>query len=262
MNGTDRGLMVFEAAKFINDHPAFAGYRHDGESSLSVGRWKVCQNGVSLEPGNNPSIFLYEGNERYDEFKGKGFREEDGEIWVDYRSFYGYDWEYDHVETWLEGGCCEFRKVDNLHRSWALFKINEDDWFDDWYHDYKLDVSAYSYDEALLLFAEQVKIHYGDWSIEFEAANSIVPSWINRFNCGKDFLKRGLRDLLDEFTDDEKENDTARSFTIERNPEYLRLEDYHLNALWWFRHRGKDIGLGANQLMDMKTGLEFMGISV
>jgi hypothetical protein len=234
----DIELKVFEAANFIDDHPAFAGYSRSGEGSLCIGRWKACKNGVSWEPGGNPRIYLYDGDERYDEFES----DEDGEVCVGYREYYGYDWEYDHVETWIEGGNCFWEKVDSLHHNWHSIEINGERWFDDYYHDYELDVSGESYGHALIKFAEKVKEKYGDWSVEPEVENTIVPGWIDEWNEGK-----GV--------------DLDAVFPFKKNPEYVYLDQYHLNALWYWRHEGRDIGLGGPELMERDTGLKYLGIS-
>ena len=243
----DIELKVFEAANFIDDHPAFAGCRRSGEGSLCIGRWKVCKNGVSWEPGGNPRIYLYEGDARYDEFE----KDEDGEVCVGYREFYGYDWEYDHIETWIEGGNCFWKKIDSLHHNWHSIEINGERWFDDYYHDYELDVSGESYGHALIKFADKVKDKYGDWSIEPKAENTIIPSWIGEFNKGKDIFP-GMRAAI--------LGDGVSGMSFERNEDYVFLHDYHFNALWYWRHNSEDIGLGAPELMERASGLKYLGI--
>jgi hypothetical protein len=198
--------MAYDAWMFIQDHPAFIG-NQPGLSSFYFFLLKLCKNGLAKES----FVYVYKDNPRFIEFVDV----EDhiiGYTRVDYKNYYGYPWEFHEIVYFFEGGP---NKWSEDAKEW----INQ-------FHDTRLDVDGITYEEALINLAERVKQFYGDWSVEEDVHNTIIPKHILENNKSKEmFLTKCDQD---EF-----------SLPFKRNADYIVLSEQEISQLWWDIYGGE-----------------------
>jgi hypothetical protein len=209
----EESFKFYEAYNFIDMHPAFCGPMfRDGSRSVEARIFQSCKNDID----NLSPIFVYEEHTRFQEFLNKGLTESKVddkvyEIWVPYKDYYGYEWEFDHVEVRMCGG------------AWVYVEF-EGNWV--WQQSGLIETVGTSYEEAFVKFADEAWKLYGDWSKSEYDDNTVVPKWIqdhNKINRPFDFNKP--------FTDGK----------FERNKENISMTIQELNALWWERTEAENL---------------------
>jgi hypothetical protein len=217
---TEESLRFYEAYNFIDMHPAFCGPMfRDGIRSVEMRVFKACKNDIDdLSP-----IFVYEEHIRFKDFLNRGFTESKVddkvyEVWVPYEEYYGYEWEFDHVEVRLCGGAWRYI---NFHGEWV------------WQQSGLIEVVGSFYEEAFIKFADKAKEVYGDWSKSEFDDNTVVPKWIQEHNK----IHRPF-DFSKPFTDGK----------FERNEENISMNIEELNSLWWERTDAKDLFEGMEKV--------------
>lgn len=213
----DQMTEFYDAYNFLENHPALLGDLFSGVSSISTQVAKCCKNGFS----KLDIIHVYRNDEGYEDYLGRGFREESSDldpsfdnIWVPYKERYGEDWSFDHVEVWIEGGPHFYVKGGHYGKDWGWQR----------YHDYDLDSSGNTYEEAIIEFANNFKNKYGDYhSSEYEK-NTVVPQWIVEHNKINKPYPKNLKDVF-------------KNGKINRNPKNIHLSDKEINTIWWEMYR-------------------------
>jgi hypothetical protein len=208
-------IEFYEAYQFIENHPALLGNIFNGIRGLEVLVYKCCKNGVT----QHSPIYLYRKDNEFLKFLGKGHDEdihpenpEFDEITVRYEDFYGYKWKFDHIEFQVEGGAHYYDTQSDIKWHWNRFA------------DRKVCVrSARTYEEAIILFAKNVKEVYGDYSYSEFDDNTIIPDWIVENNKKFPVFDIDLDNFASFFKDGK----------FNRNPNNIHLKWEEVNALWW-----------------------------
>ena len=220
----------YDAFWLIENHPAFLG-RKSGVDSIDIRVEKCCVNGY----GELNILTVNRGDERFDEFLGRGFQEhlnpehpEFDDIWLPYEAFYGYPWSFDHIEVWIEGGA----------QFYSLSEFEPHEWRWDSMHDIDLDSGGRSYEEALISFADLVKEKYGDYSSdESDEKTTIIPKWIIEHNKKNPLFGKDRKEWI-------------KNGIFNTNPKNIRLNDEEINALWW--NLNSDVfDLGSRETIDI-----------
>ena len=230
-----------ESIDFLEDHPAFAcggipplkkKYRNNmiPIKPYDMMVMTVCKNGYALEM-TPPYISVYPDNPRYEELKerigekaiSKGLtvgieykeykiipEDKNEHLEVDYEIFYGYPWKEDHVEVWLETGCRRFIKKCSHSK-----KPRWERWAD-----WDLNVSAKTFEEAIIKLAKKVKDEYGDFSSE-----DMIPKCVKEYN-------EKIRDINKEKFGDGIEL-LMCTFNGRGGLKSLFLRDAEINEIWW-----------------------------
>jgi hypothetical protein len=215
-------MRFIEAYNFLYNHPAFAG---DFENCCHFIPVEVCKNGYCLDAFVRKVISLYPGDDRFQEFWDKASEDDkyedfyDGlhKITVDYVEYFGYPYEIDHVEFWVEVG--PKRKFFDPNRSDDFNRLSN---YQTW-HDYELNVkNCRTYEEAIIKTAEAVKERYGDFSID-----SMTPDWVKENND-----KLNLMDCFKKIEDDPNP-DLNGDYEYIPNPEYIFIMEEDANEIWW-----------------------------
>jgi hypothetical protein len=211
-----------EAFDFVNAHPAFTGEFGDRDPISNTMVVKVCKNGHALDDWHK-WITIYEDNPRFSEFIDKvpedrkryhykeNLEEDRNNVFsieVDYVDYYGYDWEFDHVEIWIEGGASRF---------FVECKNSGEPRWENW-HDSELNSSGPTYEDAVIEFAKKVKEKYGNFS--HWGKNEVVPTWVREYNRGKEpvFFEPV---------------DGGKFFTMNHNKDYISVSSTEENEIWW-----------------------------
>jgi|SaaInlV_165m_DNA_1040744.scaffolds.fasta_scaffold39365_2 hypothetical protein len=204
----------YKAYTFIEGHPAFLGDVFAGVSSLSMSVQECCKNKWT----QHGPMYVYRTDDRFEEFINCGHHEDLNKdmpefdcIWVPYKDFYGYKWEYDHIEIWLEGGS-HYYDVDATVPPWNWNR----------FHDIDLDSGGNTYEEAVINFAEKAKDKYGDYSSCWTEGNTVVPKWIVENN--REFPA---------FNFDNGMSNLFKDGKLNRNPKSINVKQEEINALWW-----------------------------
>lgn len=216
----DKQIEFFEAYEFLNNHPAFLGSFWCGIESAKAIPFKVCANGIH----QYESIIIYRNDDDFEKFFGKGHFESNdyGEILgefpdndyvqLGYDEYYGYKWEFDHIEFRIESGP-------------HFYDFNNERW--DRFYDHKITVdNERTYEESIIKFAKKVKERYGDFSSSQFDDNTIYPKSIVDNN--KKYPAFNLDDFSENFVELKNGN-----FKIKRNEKNIYLKDQDINKLWW-----------------------------
>jgi len=211
------------AYKFIDNHPAFLGIFFSGVASLRVQVDEVCIHGLT----KLDITYVYRGDERFDEFLGKGHIERlepcpdmYDHILVPYKAYYGCEWEVDYVRVRIQGGPHYYCKKHPL--KWERIA------------DYDLTVDMDNYEDAIIEMAHLVKELYGDYSASEYDENTIIPKWIVESNK----LNPPFKDEIVYDVEDGR---------IIRSPDNIHLKDKEINALWWYIHKEGKLTRGGDK---------------
>jgi hypothetical protein len=216
------------AYSFIEDHPAF-GWR---EMNIDMNIRNCCRNSYDLNMSPK-DIYISKNNPRYTSFleESKNNKEihlehldDDGflkletefqlpNLRVPYKMYFGYEWEEDHVEIWLESGAMRYFEQSGRWERW---------------HDDNLDSGGRTYEDAIINLASKVKNFYGDFNKDF-GDNVLVPDWVTEWN-EKNPLK--FADLF--------KNGQLNS------GRYISINGIEFNELWWHKYGNKKTSMSAN----------------
>jgi hypothetical protein len=170
-----------ESFKFLCDHPAFCD---DFQGCLDIMVVETCKNGYSLENFISKEITIYPDDEKFKylwenaEEKDRNYDIFEDEVPysvdVEYEKYFGYPYEIDHTEIWLELGPRRKLQID--------IECNVIPVFETW-HDIDMDISVRTFEEGIIELANKVKDKYGDFSCE-----NMASLWLKDNKDNKDDL--------------------------------------------------------------------------
>ena len=202
---------VCESYDFIDGHPAFSNFFNIGVSSLRLVLSEICKNNYS----KHSPIFVYPENDRFKEFEESCQKTTVSDsisyLWVHYKDWFGYEWEFDRMEFKLEGGAQRYVKVG-------------DEWMWQSTHDTDLDTYGETYEEAIIEIAKKIKEKYGDFSASEFDSNTVVPQWVVDNNK----IHQAHQNFADMFQDGK----------FVRNEKNVHLKMDEVNEIWWQLHGG------------------------
>ena len=218
-----------ESYDFIQDHPAF-GWR---EMNLDMEIRNCCRNGYDLNmspkeidiDGDNPRhqemLELSKTDDKihlefWDEgevLNGVGTEYQLPSIKVPYKTFFGYEWEENHIEVWMESGAMRYVEQEARWERW---------------HDTNVESSGRTYEDAIINIASKIKSCYGDFHKETRD-NVLIPEWVKEWN-----QKHPLS--IDDLFSNGRLNAVK----------YISISGIEFNELWWHKHGLENTSMRAN----------------
>ncbi len=218
-----------ESYGFIQDHPAF-GWR---EINVDMDIRNCCRNGYDLNM-TPKEIYIDKDNPRHREMlelskidpeiqlefwdDGEPLKEIEAKyqlpaVKVPYKTFFGYKWEEDHIEIWLESGAMRYIEQENRWERW---------------HDSDVEASGRTYEDAIINLASRIKSVYGDFHKDTRD-NVLIPEWVKEWN-----QKHPLS--IDDLFSNGRMNAVK----------YISINGIHFNELWWHKHGNEKTSMSVN----------------